>query len=475
MAAVAPPREPGPGAAHADPAAARPDPRKILLVSSSHINDDGGVARVERYWTSALTLVHLEALTPKEFRVEMVDDFMREPPLDTDAGLVGVTAMGLQIGRAYRLAEHYRARGRTVVMGGEWVSLNPEQALRHCDAIVKGEAEYAWPDLLADWQGGGLRRRVYASERLHDLAGLPPVDYTHLPLWRPDLMRDKVYREYYFQFPLYVTRGCPFRCEYCCVTRFHGGTYRTRPVGEVLRDVGAIKALGSRSILFMDDNPVADRAYARELFRALIREEIRWCSQCTVQIAEDPELLDLAAKSGCFLLSIGFETIKQSNLAGLNKGWARAHEYARVIRALRRRGIQIVALIMIGLDDDDPADFDRTLEFLIRSKVPLAKFHLPIPYPGTPFYDRMEKEGRILTRDWNRYHYGSAVIRPKRMTPETAEAKFWATYRDFFSMRSILRRFFPPAPRHLKIQMHYLTANLIFRKMQREGRHPYLY
>jgi radical SAM superfamily enzyme YgiQ (UPF0313 family) len=451
------------------------DRRKILLISASHHLPDGSVARVERYWTSALTLVHLEALTPKDFTVTLVDDFMREPPLDSDAGLVGITAMGLQIGRAYRLARHYRARGRTVVMGGEWVSLNPEQALEHCDAIVQGEAEYAWPELLADHQRGALKKKIYRSGRLHDLANLPRPDLTHLPLWRPDLMKEKVYREYYFQFPLYVTRGCPFRCEYCCITAFHDGTYRKRPIGDVLRDLDAVRALGSRNVLFMDDNPVGDRRYARELLRAMIPKEVRWCSQCTVQIADDGELLDLAARSGCTLLSIGFETIRQSNLEGIGKEWANARDYARVIRELRRRGIQIVALIMIGLDEDAPEDFDRTLEFLIHHKVPLAKFHLPIPYPGTPFHERMEREGRILTRDWDRYHYGNAVIRPRLMTPEAAEAKFWATYRDFFSLRSIARRFLPPARRNLSRQIHFLAANLAFRRLQREGRHPYLY
>jgi radical SAM superfamily enzyme YgiQ (UPF0313 family) len=449
--------------------------RKILLISASHFEPDGRVARVPRYWTSALTLVHLEALTPPDYSIQLIDDFMQEPPMATDADLIGITAMGLQIGRAYWLADRYRALGLPVVMGGEWVSLNPEQALEHCDAIVKGEAEYAWPELLADFQRGGFRKRVYESDRLHDLKALPAPNLHHLPLWRRELMRERVYREYYFQFPLYVTRGCPFRCDYCCVTQFHGGTYRKRPIEDILRDIDAIRAMGSRNILFMDDNPVADRQYARELFRAMIPKRMRWCSQCTIQIAQDSETLDLATRSGCFLLSIGFETIKQSNLDDINKPWAQAREYARLIRAMRRRGIQIVALIMIGLDDDDPADFDRTLEFLIRNKVALAKFHLPVPYPGTRYYDRMEKEGRILTRDWNRYHYGNAVIRPKRMTPETVEQKFWATYRDFFSLRSILRRFFPPAARNLNIQMHYLTANLIFRRMQQAGKHPYLY
>jgi radical SAM superfamily enzyme YgiQ (UPF0313 family) len=146
-----------------------------------------------------------------------------------------------------------------------------------------------------------------------------------------------------------------------------------------------------------------------------------------------------------------------------------------MIREIRERGIHIVALIMLGLDDDSPEDFDRTLEFLIQNKVALAKFHLPLPYPGTRFFDRMDREGRILTRDWDDYHYGNAVIRPLKMSPETAVAKYWATYHDFFSMRSIIRRFLPPAPRNLHISMHYLLANLAFRKMQRAGTHPYLF
>ncbi len=448
---------------------------RILLVSASHYNPDGAVARCERYWTSALTLVYLKAFTPPGIRVDLVDDFRTPPPPEPDADLVGITAMGLQVARAYDLADGYRRRGKTVVMGGEWVSLNPDQALEHCDAVVQGEAEYAWPELVEDFVSGGLRKRIYRSERLHDLQQLPRMDLASLPLFRRDLMREPVYRDFYFQFPLLVTRGCPFACDYCTVAQFHQSGYRMRPVSEVLRDLRDIRAMGSRNVLFMDDNPVANRAYARELFRAMIPLEMRWCSQCTIQIAEDEELLDLAAESGCTLLSIGLETVKQSNLAGINKNWAKAGEYSRLLHRLRRRGIQVVALIMLGLDGDGEEDFDRTLEFLIRNKVTLAKFHLPLPYPGTPFFERMEREGRILTRDWNAYHYGNAVIRPLRMSPETAMAKYWATYRDFFSLRSILRRFLPPERRNLATSMHYFLANLAFRRLQRAGTHPYLF
>jgi radical SAM superfamily enzyme YgiQ (UPF0313 family) len=448
---------------------------KILLISSSHTNPDGSVARCERYWTSALTLVYLKAFTPPGFHVDLVDDFIKSPPEDTDASLIGITAMGLQIARAYQLAEEYRRRGKTVVMGGQWVSLNPEQALEHCDAIVKGDAEFAWPELVEDFRSGGLKKRIYQSDELHDWKNLPRLDLESLPLFRKELMREAVYRDYYFQFPILVTRGCPFACDYCSVAEFHRSGYRMRPVGDVLRDLRDVQAMGSRSVLFMDDNPVANRTYAKELFRAMRPLEMRWCSQCTIQIAQDRELLELAADSGCFLLSIGFETIKQANLSDINKNWAKAGEYAEMIREIRERGIQIVALIMLGLDDDTPEDFDRTLEFLIENKVSMAKFHLPLPYPGTPFYSRMEREGRILTRDWNHYHYGNAVIRPLKMTPEAAMTKYWATYQDFFSMRSILRRFFPPARRNLHISMHYLLANLAFRKLQRAGTHPYLF
>ncbi len=449
--------------------------KKVLLIMASHFKEDGTVHRVERYWTSALTLPYLEALAPPGFTFELVDDSLREPPLDTDADLVGLSAMGLQIGRAYWLADEYRQRGRTVVMGGQWVSLAPEQALEHCDAVVQGEAEHAWPDLLRDLAAGGLKRRIYRTDRLHDWRRLPKVDLEHLPLWRRQLMSERVYREYYFQFPLLVTRGCPFRCDYCSVAQFHNNSYRCRPVEEVVEDVRAIKAMGSRSILFMDDNPVANKRYAKELFRALIPEKIRWCSQCTIQIAEDAELLDLAARSGCFLLSIGFESIKQANLDGINKPWADAARYARLMRAIRAKGIQIVALMMVALDDDRLEDFDRTLEFLIRNKVALAKFHLPMPYPGTRFHDEMERQGRILTKDWNQYHYGRAVVAPRHFSPQQAERKFWEAYEGFFELKSIVRRFFPPPPRRLGITMHYLAANLAFRHMQRRGRHPYLF
>jgi len=371
----------------------RPD--KVLLISASHINPDGSVARCERYWTSAPTLVYLKAFTPRGFQVDLVDDFRTAPPQESDAGLVGITAMGLQIARAYQLAREYRRRGKIVVMGGQWVSLNPDQALEHCDAIVLGEAEFAWPELVEDFRSGGLKKRVYRSDRLYDWKDLPRMDLMSLPLFRRELMREAIYRDYYFQFPLLVTRGCPFACDYCSIAQFHHSSYRVRPVGDVLRDLRDIQAIGSRSVLFMDDNPVADRAYAKELFLAMRPLEMRWCSQCTIQIAQDSELLDLAADSGCFLLSIGFETLRQGNLSDINKNWAKAREYSDLIREIRERGIQIVALIMLGLDDDTPEDFDRTLEFLIENKVALAKFHLPLPYPGTRFYERMERDGRI--------------------------------------------------------------------------------
>ncbi len=448
---------------------------RILLISSSHSLADGTVARCERYWTSGLTLVYLKALSPPGFQVDLVDDFITPPPEEPAAALVGITAMGLQIARAYRLADAYRRCGKTVVMGGQWVSLNPEQALEHCDAVVGGEAEYAWPEMLEDFRSGGLRKRIYHSETLHDLKDLPPVDLPSLPLFRRELMQEGFYRDRYFHFPVQATRGCPFTCEYCSVSRFHARGHRTRPVGDVLRDVSDILRMGSRNVLFMDDNLAADPEYARELFRVLRPLGIRWCSQSTIEIARDPELLDLAADSGCSLLSIGLETLKQSNLARLRKGWAKAQDYRGLLREIRRRGIQVVALIILGLDDDTPEDFHRTLEFLIDTKVALAKFHLPLPYPGTPFHDRMEREGRILTRDWNDYHYGNAVIRPLAMSPEAAVATYWATYREFFSLRSILRRFLPPARRNLETSLHYLLANLAFRRLQRAGAHPYLF
>ena len=345
---------------------------RIYLVSPTHYNADRTLHRTTRYWTSALTLPYLKALTPPEHEVAFVDELMHDVDLERECDVVGITAMGPQIARAYDLAAAFRARGRKVVLGGTWVTLTAEESLRHADAVVAGEAEAVWPHVLADL-AAGRSRGIYRAEGWVSLAGLPAIDYLSLPLLKREAFRSSALYRMYFHWPVLFSRGCPHPCTYCAVQTYYERSFRTRPVDDVLADLHAIRAHGGSRILFLDDNPIAHPEKAKELFRAMIPLKMKWASQATITIARDPELLDLAVKSGCVSLSIGLESINQESLTGVRKDFNQAHRFTEDLRVLRRRGIQVIALIMVGLDGDTPQTFGRTLRFLTENKISFAR------------------------------------------------------------------------------------------------------
>ena len=432
---------------------------RIHFVSPTHYNSDGTLHKTTRYWTSALTLPYLKAITPPGHEVTFVDELMHDLDLDVECDIVGITAMGPQIARAYDLADQFRARGKRVVLGGTWVSLTPDASLKHADAVVAGEAETVWPQLLADF-AEGRTRGVYRAEKWISLADMPRIDYGTLPLLKREAYETSALYRMYFHWPIVFSRGCPHPCEYCAVQTYYQRSYRTRPVDDVLADLETIRGHGGNRILFLDDNPIAHPEKAKELFRAMIPLKLKWASQSTINIARDPELLDLAARSGCVSLSIGLESINEESLSGVRKDFNQAPRFQRDIKALRDRGIQVIALIMVGLDGDTPDTFGRTLQFLIDSKISFLKLFTPCPYPGTKYYDDLAKAGRILDGNWARYDYGSPLVQPLHMTPDQMLEGFKYVYEGFYSARSILKRFTPPPTGQLMESLAYIVANL---------------
>jgi radical SAM superfamily enzyme YgiQ (UPF0313 family) len=434
---------------------------RIHLVSPTHYLRDGSLHKTTRYWTSGITLPYLKALTPPPHRVTFTDELMQDldvAAVERDADVVGITAMGPQIRRAYDLADRFRAAGKRVVLGGTWVTLTAEASLAHADAVVAGEAEYVWPEVLADLEAG-RSRGIYRAPRWHDLRDLPEIDHWTLPLLKADAFRSSwLYRRYFF-WPIFFSRGCPHPCEYCAVQTYYQRTFRTRPVEEFMAEIARMKALGARRFLFLDDNPIAHPERAKEMLAALVPERVQWVSQATINVARDPELLDLVARSGCRVLSIGFESLSEESLASVSKQFNRPSRFKEDIARLRARGIQVIALIMVGLDGDGMETFPATLRWLEENKISFLKLFTPAPYPGTKFHTDMLEAGRLTGDDWGAYDYGSANVRPLNMTADEMLDGFKTVYSGFYSVRSMLRRFLPPPRRNLLETAGMLVAN----------------
>ena len=301
----------------------------------------------------------------------------------------------------------------------------PEEASKHADSVVIGEAEEIWPILIEDFKSHSLKS-VYRQDKRPSL-----ID---LPIPRRDLF-DKP--AYLVPQTIITSRGCPHNCSFCSVTAFMGHTYRCRPIREILREIETLDT--NKPILFLDDNIVGDPKFAKELFRALIPYKITWCGQCSVAIAKNDELLRLAAASGCMLLAIGFESISHTSLASVGKKAKWVDGYENSIRKIHSHGIAIHGFFIFGFDHDDNDVFNRTLRFAQRMKLESAQFSLLRPYPGTALYESMDKAGRILTKDWSQYGDGS-VFEPKSMSKDTLEKGRLSTFTNFYSLPSIIRR-----------------------------------
>ena len=350
-----------------------------------------------------LTLTTLAALVPSELNVvvELIDEGIQDVPDKLDADLVGMTVITGTSKRAYELARRFRNQGSTVVLGGPHVTLVPEEARDHADAVCVGYAEETWPQLLRDFSNGQMKRAYYQS---------PTMSLTNMPFPRRDLFHK---RYFLTQAVFEATRSCAHDCEFCVAPAAWGRRQYQRPIDWVLED---IRRVGQRKIIFIDLNLVSDVVYAKELFSRLIPLNVKWFGLSTVLIAHHPELMELMARSGCSGLLLGLETVSEESLKDAKKRFNASVGYKPLIEDLHRLGIAIQGCFVFGLDHDTPEVFDQTAQFVLDAGIDLPRFSVLTPFPGTPLYSRLEMEGRILTRDWELYDGQHVVFAPKQMT-----------------------------------------------------------
>jgi radical SAM superfamily enzyme YgiQ (UPF0313 family) len=372
----------------------------------------------------------LAALVPEGHEVKVTDEYVAPvDPEGDDSDLVGITFVTGFAPRAYELARRFRARGAKVVLGGPHVTLLPGEAARHADAIVLGEADETFPQLIGDLEKGRLKP-VYRAEH--------PPDPALIPASRHDLVNRS---KFYISRTLQASRGCPFKCEYCTLPGFYGAGYRPRPVAQVIEEVESLgHRPGDPPIVFWDDNIVGNHRWSKQFFRELAPLKIQWMAQSTITLAEDPELARLAGESGCVGVFCGLESFSEASLSGVRKSFNRVRDYKHKLKVLHDNGISVTAGIVFGFDQDTPDIFDISVEAAEDIALDGASIGVLIPYPGTPVYERLNREGRIVTRDWALYDGEHVVFRPRGMTPEQLDQGMRRARKDFYSLRSMVKR-----------------------------------
>lgn len=403
---------------------------KILLVLPANlpyrVTPGTAVPRRAMLRFSVLPLTTVAALTPDHHTVELVDENVRPLDLEADCDLVALSFMTACAPRAFEIAAAFRGRGIPVVGGGYHPTFCTEECLQHLDAVVQGDAEEAWPRLLQDLEAGRLQQMYRHTA---------PPSLAHTPAPRCDLVRPWG-RHYATQHAVQTSRGCHHGCRFCSITAFHGATLRHRPVERVLAEV----AEAPRAFLFVDDNLVADAAYARTLLKGLLPLKKRWASQCTLRIADDPELLGLAKRAGCMGFFVGLESVDPRNLQAVDKGINLEENSLARIQRIRKAGIAVQAAVIVGLDHDDAGVFQRTLAFLQQARVDALQLSILTPLPGTPLFSEFQAQGRILDHDWSHYDFRHTVIRPARMSAETLQDGADWLYAQFYRLDRILLR-----------------------------------
>ncbi len=375
-----------------------------------------------------LTLPYLAALAPREWDITLIDEQLSDVDFGASVDMVAITTWTMNSFRAYEIADHFRERGVTVLMGGPHVYFHEEEAAAHCDAVGLGEGEFLWPLMLKDAAAGRLRK-VYRTDVLHNLEQLPMPRY--------DLLDLKPYG-WFKTYSVQSSRGCPFRCEFCSERLYLGHNYRYRPTRDVVEEIKYSKA---KNLLFADSNFAGNPAHTMELMEAIIPLEVRWSALWSVHNCGNDKFMDLAKRSGLLHVNIGMESIDPDALILMNKRANKVGEYEQILNGLRRRGISYSLNFIFGWDTDTEAIFPATLQFLQQHKVPAAYFNILTPDKGTLLYDRMKEEGRIFnTDDMGRWPGDKCFIKSRNFSPEDLEKRVREMYLEFYSYPSMLNR-----------------------------------
>jgi radical SAM superfamily enzyme YgiQ (UPF0313 family) len=410
---------------------------KIVLVL---LNE--GVARINKGWVSTFgkmayaptTLTQLAALVPTQLHaeIETIDEGVSFfHPDTTDANLVGLSVLTPNAPRAYQIAAQLKKRGITVILGGVHPTLLPEEAALHADAIVVGYAEKSWPRLLMDYASGNLQKKYTDDDT--------SIFTSSLPYPRYDLLKSG---KYILPWTLETSRGCYNKCGFCVIA--HSPCYNSFVHRNTDDVANHIRKTGAKRVTFLDSSPTENPEFVKELYQKLIPLKIKWSSSITLKTVDDNEWLQLAERSGCKGVLIGFESLNQASLSKGNKNFNQVKFFKEAVQKLHDHHISVLGCFVFGFDEDDKYIFQQTLDFVNDAKIDILNYTILTPYPNTPLYDQMHTEGRIVDSNWEHYNGMRVVYQPKSMSAEELQKGYeWASLKSY-SLHSISKRLWPP-------------------------------
>ncbi len=374
-----------------------------------------------------ITLPYLAAITPDKYSVKLVNENYEEIDFNQDVDIVGITCYTMTAPRVYEIADEFRRRGKTVILGGYHPTAMPDEAKQHADSVVKGMAEITWPKALDDFEKGRLQP-IYERDHSFDISKVPKL--------RRDLILHNP-----FLGAIQTTRGCSNECEFCAISSFCGNMIKQRPIKDVVEE---IKSMPNKMFIFHDPHLTLHRKYAIELFKEMIKQKVNkgWVANGTANIlgAVDEEFLNLARKSGCTEWFVGFESVSQEALNNIKKTHNKVSDFKKMIKRVHNHGMTIQGGIIFGFDEDTIDIFDTTIDTINDWGLDVLEVNILTPYPGTPLFERLESENRILTRDWSKYNQVEVVFKPKKMTPEELFEGARKVAKDFYSPYKTLTR-----------------------------------
>lgn len=397
---------------------------KILLVSPSPLKHRLFLNLNKFSPFISFTLKQLAAITPAEHEVEVFDGNTYEiMDVNKKFDLVGLSCLTPHAPRAYEIADFFRSKGVTVVLGGYHPSALPEEAKQHADSVVIGEAEINWPKLLKDFENGKMKS-FYKQEKPVNPCLIPPA--RRFPL-----------KGFYPVFEMQITRGCPYRCEFCSIQNVEGHKFRKRPIENVIEEIKNTKAI---NLFFNDASVTTDPEYIKTIFREMKGLGKRFgCNGNISALNDDEEMIKLSKEAGCLMWYIGLESVSQDSLDSIKKA-NKVKNYAQAIKKIRKHGVAIQGMFVFGFDTDKLTIFSKTLKAIKNWKIDVAHFSILTPFPGTPVYERLEQDGRILTKDWAKYTFGNVVFEPKNMTKKELFSNTRKVAKSFYSLSNIMRR-----------------------------------